>query len=128
MLCSAKHVCISTYWEQLGGRLALTAWRTAGRSCHSVYCRPALAAVQVKDSRDLPWAIVGTVGVSTCLYILLALSLALMVYDGIACPNWVFFLAGNSGSVQERVSFLSAFVSGHCEHVGGAGISAGRHG
>lgn len=72
-------------------------------------------AAQVKDSRDLPWAIVGTVGVSTLLYILLALSLALMVYPSIGCPSWEFFLAGTSDSVQQTVSFLSAFVSGHCE-------------
>jgi APA family basic amino acid/polyamine antiporter len=72
------------------------------------------AAEEVKDARDLPWAIVGTVCVSTLLYVLLALALALMVFDGVACPNWVFFLTGSSDSVQQTVSFLSAFVSGHC--------------
>ena len=74
-----------------------------------------MSVAQVKDARDLPWAIVGTVGISTLLYVLLALSLALMVYPSIGCPDWVFFLAGTGGSVQQSVSFLSAFVSGHCE-------------
>lgn len=83
-----------------------------------------MSVVQVKDVRDLPWAIVGTVGISTLLYVLLALSLALMVFPSIGCPDWVFFLAGASGSVQQSVSFLSAFVSGHCER---GGVGWGSH-
>ena len=71
--------------------------------------------------RDLPWAIIGTVGVSTLLYVLLALALALMVYPSIACPAWQFFLSGASDTVVDTVTFISAFVGGHCEQGAGQG-------
>ena len=61
---------------------------------------------QVRNVAHLPWALVGTVGISAVLYILLALALALMVYPSIACPDLAF--------LTPHVSFITAFVT-HCE-------------
>lgn len=65
-------------------------------------------AEEAQDVGALPWAILGTVGVSTGVYLLLALALALMVYPGIACPSCQFFRDGD-----QLVTFINAFVDGH---------------
>lgn len=56
----------------------------------------------------LPWAIVGTVGIATVWYCLLALALAFVFYPGIGCPACVFF---NNG--DQTPGFIDAFVLGH---------------
>lgn len=83
----------------------------APRGTHS---RPLRPPGQVADVRQLPWAIVGTVALSILIYSCLALALALLVFPGVACPDWHFFLTG-SNDASQYVTFISAFINGHCE-------------
>ena len=87
--------------------LAYIAWWTGvgERGAGGLPMCPVVTLPQVRHVAHLPWALVGTVGVSAVLYILLALALALMVFPSIACPDLAFF--------TPQASFITAFVT-HC--------------
>ncbi|KAL4419847.1 hypothetical protein ABPG75_006945 [Micractinium tetrahymenae] len=62
-------------------------------------------AEEVKDVRHIPWALLGTIGISTFLYAMLALSLVLMTCPNAACPAVGFF------SSLWKLSFVMAFTA-----------------
>jgi APA family basic amino acid/polyamine antiporter len=73
--------------------------------------------LQVKDVAHLPWAIVGTVGLSTGLYIMLATALVLLTYPNITCPAFLQFPCAPANWEQSAptIGFTTAFVYAHCE-------------
>ena len=73
------------------------------------------AALQVKDVRHLPAAILGTVGVACLMYVMLALALAVLAYPNISCPADALI----PPFPPPLVNFISAFVGGHGGWLGG---------
>ena len=102
--CERVFVCVQ---REDTDTLAYIAWWTGvgERGAGGLPMCPVVTLPQVRHVAHLPWALVGTVGVSAVLYILLALALALMVFPSIACPDLAF--------LTPQASFITAFVT-HC--------------
>ena len=67
----------------------------------------------------LPWALIGTAGISCLIYFMLALSLALLTYPSISVPAFLQFPCAPAKWAQSgpTIGFTAAFVYAHCEFV-----------
>jgi hypothetical protein len=89
--------------------------------CHHP-CPPcphlAYSKMQAQNVAHLPWALIGTAGISCLIYFMLALSLVLLTYPSISAPGFPQFPCATYSWVQSSptIGFTSAFVYAHCEY------------